>query len=122
MQPGQQWSLSPALHSLLMVSANDVAYALAEAASGSLDGFAADMNAAAKRYGMQDSTFNDPAGFDDSASFNGGSLASAYDLAVAARNALAVPLLSQIAGLDEYRFAGPENATIATLPAHFFPA
>jgi serine-type D-Ala-D-Ala carboxypeptidase (penicillin-binding protein 5/6) len=107
MQVGQRWDLSDALHSLLMVSANDVAYALAEASSGSLEGFAADMNATARRYGMQDSTFNDPAGFDDSASYNGGSLASAYDLAIAARNALAVPVLAEIAALDKYAFAGP---------------
>jgi D-alanyl-D-alanine carboxypeptidase len=107
MQVGQRWKLSDALHSLLMVSANDVAYALAEASSGSLEAFAADMNATARRYGMVDSTFNDPAGFDDSASFNGGSLASAYDLAIAARNALAVPELAEIAALDKYAFAGP---------------
>jgi serine-type D-Ala-D-Ala carboxypeptidase (penicillin-binding protein 5/6) len=109
MQPGQGWTLSPALHSLLMVSANDAAYALAEAASGSLAGFAADMNAAAARYGMQDSTFNDPAGFDDSASFQGGSRVSAYDLAVAARNVLAVPELAEIAALPLYEFQEPSG-------------
>ena len=109
MQLGQGWALSPALHSLLMVSANDAAYALAEAASGSLGGFAADMNAAAARYGMRDSVFNDPAGFDDSASFKGGSRVSAYDLAVAARNVLAVPELAAIATLPEYGFQGPSG-------------
>jgi D-alanyl-D-alanine carboxypeptidase (penicillin-binding protein 5/6) len=92
-----------------MVSANDAAYALAEAASGSLAGFAADMNAAAARYGMRDSVFNDPAGFDDSASFKGGSRVSAYDLAVAARNFLAVPELAEIAALPEYDFQGPSG-------------
>jgi D-alanyl-D-alanine carboxypeptidase (penicillin-binding protein 5/6) len=109
MRAGQGWALLPALHSLLMVSANDAAYALAEAASGSLAGFAADMNAAAARYGMRDSVFNDPAGFDDSASFQGGSRVSAYDLAVAARNVLAVPELVDIAALPEYAFQGPSG-------------
>jgi len=109
MRAGQGWALSPALHSLLMVSANDAAYALAEAASGSLAGFAADMNAAAARYGMRDSVFNDPAGFDDSASFKGGSRVSAYDLAIAARNFLAVPELTEIAALPEYGFQGPSG-------------
>lgn len=107
MQPGQGWALSPTLHSLLMVSANDAAYALAEAASGTLAGFAADMNATAARYGMRDSDFNDPAGFDDSASFQGGSRVSAYDLAIAARNFLAVPELAAIAALPEYAFQEP---------------
>jgi serine-type D-Ala-D-Ala carboxypeptidase (penicillin-binding protein 5/6) len=107
MQAGQSWNITDALHSLIMVSANDAAYALAEAASGSLKRFAADMNDAAVRYGMQDSTFNDPAGFDDDAAYNGGSLVSAYDLAIAARNALAVPELAAISAKPEYRFTGP---------------
>ncbi|HLF39902.1 MAG TPA: hypothetical protein VI854_00370 [Acidimicrobiia bacterium] len=107
MQEGQGWPFAPALHALLMVSANDAAYAVAEAASGSLEAFATDMNTAAGRYGMLDSTFNDPAGFDDSASFNGGSRVSAYDLAIAARNVLAVPQLAAIAVIPEYRFRGP---------------
>src|ERR1044071_2314918 len=58
MVAGQQWTLDPALHSLMMVSANDAAYALAEAASGTLDAFAAEMNAAAARFGMVDSHFS----------------------------------------------------------------
>lgn len=109
MKAGQGWALDPALHALLMVSANDAAYALAEAASGSLETFAADTNAAAARYGMRDSVFNDPAGFDDAAAFNGGSRVSAYDLAIAARNTLAVPELAAIAALPEYHFTGPSG-------------
>ena len=41
MQPGQQWPFDQALASLMMVSANDAAYAIAETAGGSLDGFVA---------------------------------------------------------------------------------
>jgi D-alanyl-D-alanine carboxypeptidase (penicillin-binding protein 5/6) len=109
MAAGQQWALDHALHSLMMVSANDAAYALAEAASGNLDAFAADMNAAAARYGMVDSRFADPAGFDGTEGFNGGSRVSAYDLAIAARNFMAVPELTAIVGLREYRFDGPDG-------------
>lgn len=109
MVPGEQWTLGPALHSLMIVSANDAAYALAEAASGSLDAFAADMNAAAARYGMADSRFADPAGFDGAEGFAGGSRVSAYDLAIAARNFLSVPELTAIMGLREYRFDGPDG-------------
>jgi serine-type D-Ala-D-Ala carboxypeptidase (penicillin-binding protein 5/6) len=109
MAPGQQWPLDAALHSLMMVSANDAAYALAEAASGSVEAFAADMNAAAARYGMVDSRFADPAGFDGTEGFNGGSRVSAYDLAVAARNFLAVPELTAIMALREFRFDGPDG-------------
>jgi D-alanyl-D-alanine carboxypeptidase (penicillin-binding protein 5/6) len=109
MAAGQQWGLEHALHSLMMVSANDAAYALAEAASGSLEAFAADMNAAAVRYGMVDSRFLDPAGFDGTEGFKGGSRVSAYDLAIAARNYLSVPELTAIVGLREYRFDGPDG-------------
>jgi D-alanyl-D-alanine carboxypeptidase (penicillin-binding protein 5/6) len=106
---GQSWPLDPLLHALLMVSANDAAYALAQAASGDLDRFAADTNATAARYGMTDSVFNDPAGFDDAAAFNGGTRTSAFDLAIAARNVLAVPALAAIAAVPEYRFNGPDG-------------
>jgi D-alanyl-D-alanine carboxypeptidase (penicillin-binding protein 5/6) len=109
MAAGEQWTLSPALHSLMMVSANDAAYALAEAASGSIEAFAADMNATAARYGMVDSRFSDPAGFDGAEGFNGGSRVSAFDLAIAARNFLSIPDLAAIVGLREYRFDGPDG-------------
>jgi serine-type D-Ala-D-Ala carboxypeptidase (penicillin-binding protein 5/6) len=109
MAAGQQWALDQALHSLMLVSANDAAYALAEAASGNVEAFAADMNAAAARYGMLDSRFADPAGFDGTEGFNGGSRVSAHDLAIAARNFLAVPELTAIVGLREYRFDGPDG-------------
>jgi D-alanyl-D-alanine carboxypeptidase (penicillin-binding protein 5/6) len=112
MVAGQQWTLDQALHSLMLVSANDAAYALAEAASGNVDAFAADMNAAAARYGMVDSRFADPAGFDGLEGYNGGSRVSAYDLAIAARNFLAVPELTAIAGLREYRFDGPDGSHV----------
>jgi D-alanyl-D-alanine carboxypeptidase (penicillin-binding protein 5/6) len=109
MVAGEQWSLATAMHSLMMVSANDAAYALAEAASGTLGAFADDMTNAAVRYGMEDSRFADPAGFDDSAAFGGGSRVSAYDLAIAARNVLAVPDLAGMAATTRYRFDGPDG-------------
>ena len=109
MAAGQQWGLDQALHSLMMVSANDAAYSLAEAASGTVEAFAADMNAAAARYGMVDSRFADPAGFDGAEGFNGGSRVSAYDLAIAARNFMSVPELTAIVALREFRFDGPDG-------------
>src|SRR5438132_5917068 len=109
MAAGERWTFDAALHSLMMVSANDAAYALAEAASGSLGAFANDMTAAAVRFGMVDSRFADPAGFDDASAFGGGSRVSAYDLAIAARNVLAVPGLAALAGTTKYRFDGPDG-------------
>jgi serine-type D-Ala-D-Ala carboxypeptidase (penicillin-binding protein 5/6) len=111
MVAGQQWTPDAAMHSLMIVSANDAAYALAEAASGSLTAFADDMTAAAVRYGMVDSRFADPAGLDDAAAFGGGSRVSAYDLAIAARNVLSVPELMAMAGTAKYSFDGPDGHT-----------
>ena len=56
---GQLWKLDDALHSLLMVSANDAAYAIAERTSGSVEQFAKDANAvgeAARRARTRPST------------------------------------------------------------------
>jgi serine-type D-Ala-D-Ala carboxypeptidase (penicillin-binding protein 5/6) len=109
MVAGERWTIEAALHSLMLVSANDAAYALAEAASGTLAAFGNDMNAAAVRYGMEDSHFADPAGFDDASAFGGGSRLSAYDLAIAARNVLAVPELAGMANTPKYTFDGPDG-------------
>jgi D-alanyl-D-alanine carboxypeptidase len=54
-----------ALKTLLVYSANDMAYVLAENASGSVAGFANDMNAAAKSIGMTSSYFVNPNGLYD---------------------------------------------------------
>jgi D-alanyl-D-alanine carboxypeptidase len=109
MVAGEHWARDAALHSLMMVSANDAAYALADAASGNLAAFADDMTVAAVRYGMLDSHFADPAGFDDASAFGGGNRVSAYDLAIAARNVLAVPELMAMAGTKKYTFDGPDG-------------
>jgi D-alanyl-D-alanine carboxypeptidase (penicillin-binding protein 5/6) len=107
MQAGTQWSLQDTLASMMLVSANDAAYALAEAAGGSIGGFADIANATAQRYGMRDSTFGDPAGLSDETSYKGGPTISAYDLAIATRNALAVPQIARWAATNNYEFDDP---------------
>ena len=94
---------------MMMVSANDAAYAVAETVGGSISGFAADLNATAKRYGMRDSTWGDPAGLTDGTSYEGGPKVSAYDLAIAARNALTVPAIAQWADTRTYDFTDPSG-------------
>lgn len=109
MEPGEEWKLSNALHSLLMVSANDAAYAMAEAAAGDLQKFSRLMQNTADRLGMQDSTWLDPAGFDGEEGFEGGTEASAYDLAIIARNALQVPEIAEIVRKPTYEFEGGDG-------------
>jgi serine-type D-Ala-D-Ala carboxypeptidase (penicillin-binding protein 5/6) len=107
MLQGQVWKLNDALHALLMESANDAAFAIAERASGSIEKFAVDAQAVAERLGAKDTTFGDPAGLDDEHSFRGGTKMSAYDLALVARNALAVPEIADTVKSQSYGLTDP---------------
>ncbi|MFM7224748.1 MAG: D-alanyl-D-alanine carboxypeptidase family protein [Actinomycetota bacterium] len=107
---GSRWPLPQMLAALLMVSANDAAYAIGEAAGGgSLEGFARTASETAARLGMTDSTFADPSGLDTPGSFRGGPRMSAYDLAIAARNVLTVPALARWVGMHSYEFTDPDG-------------
>jgi D-alanyl-D-alanine carboxypeptidase (penicillin-binding protein 5/6) len=109
-KPGEVWKLDDMLHALLMISGNDAAYAIAERAGGTVEGFAALMTATGKDLGLLDSAFSDPAGLDGREGFGGGSRMSAFDLAVVARNARAVPEIASIVRLSRYDFTGPDGA------------
>jgi D-alanyl-D-alanine carboxypeptidase (penicillin-binding protein 5/6) len=109
MKPGEHWKLSDALASLLVVSANDAAYAIAESTSGSVANFAKAEAATGRQLGLRDSTFADPAGLDDANSFGGGPRMSAYDIAVSTRNALRVPVLARLAASPVVSFTGPDG-------------
>ena len=103
------WPFDQMMASMLMVSANDAAYAFANTVGGSLDGFATDLTATAKQLGLKDSTLGDPAGLDDSTSYKGGPFMSAYDLAIATRNALTVPEIAKWAAMHQYSFVDPSG-------------
>jgi D-alanyl-D-alanine carboxypeptidase (penicillin-binding protein 5/6) len=109
MNAGEVWPIRDALASMLLVSANDAAYAVAEAASGSLEAFAKDMAVTAKALGMKDSTFGDPAGFDGADTKVGESRVSAYDLALAGQALLAEPTLAKMVRSRVISFTGPDG-------------
>jgi serine-type D-Ala-D-Ala carboxypeptidase (penicillin-binding protein 5/6) len=117
MLAGQQWHLVDVLASVMMVSANDAAYALAENTSGTVANFALAEAQTAKQLGMRDSTYSDPAGLDDSSSFRGGPRMSAYDIAITARNTLAVPELGLFAAMRRRTFVDPAGHE-RSLPNH----
>ncbi len=79
-KPGQIITLDNALKIMLVKSANDLAYVIAEGIGGSVDNFAAMMNAQAARLGMRESHFVNPNGWDAP-----GHQTSARDLAILAR-------------------------------------
>jgi D-alanyl-D-alanine carboxypeptidase len=111
MKAGERWKFSDALAALMVVSANDAAYAIAEATSGSVAGFARDEAVTGRQLGMRDSTYADPSGLDDGNAFRGGPLMSAYDIAISARNALRVPILAHLAAAPSVDFTGPGGLT-----------
>lgn len=107
---GQVWRFDDLMHSLLLVSANDAAVALAERTAGSLEQFAGMMDTTAARLGLADSpVLRDPAGLDDEFSVDGGNLVSARDVAIVTRAFLAYPELASIVAKPEYRFVGGDG-------------
>jgi D-alanyl-D-alanine carboxypeptidase len=79
-RPGTYVPLDAALKILMVKSANDVAVTVAEGVSGSVEAFAAEMNAAATSLGLQQSHFVNPNGLPNPEHYS-----SARDLAILAR-------------------------------------
>jgi D-alanyl-D-alanine carboxypeptidase (penicillin-binding protein 5/6) len=104
----QVWAYDHLMRSMMMVSANDAAVALAEkVGGGTLDGYVSIANETAARLGLADSPIlNDPAGLDDQFSNKGGDRISPRDLAIIARAVLASPDLMTIVDTRDYRFTG----------------
>lgn len=113
MREGTTWASEDLIQATLLSSANDAAYALAEGSAGSLEVFATEMTRVGELMGLQDSTFADAAGLDDEPTLNGASMMSAYDLAVVGANVLAVPELTQIVKLSDYRVITPDGVETA---------
>jgi len=80
-KPGTKLTVDNALKMMMVKSANDMAVVLAEGVSGSIDGFAADMNRAARRLGMTQTNYVNPNGLPDDAQ-----VTSARDIAILARS------------------------------------
>jgi len=79
-KPGTQVTVDNALKMIMVKSANDVSVVLAEGVSGSIANFAEDMNRAAQRLGMTQTTYVNPNGLPADAQ-----VTSARDQAILAR-------------------------------------
>jgi D-alanyl-D-alanine carboxypeptidase len=79
-RPGTEVTLDNALKMLMVKSPNDVAVMIAESVSGSVEAFADEMNATARKLGMRESHFVNPNGLHDPAH-----VSSARDMAIVAR-------------------------------------
>lgn len=80
MKTGETISVDQALHGLLLYSANEVAYGLAEHVSGTLDDFVDLMNKTAKEAGTLDTHFANASGLFDEDHYS-----TVYDMALIAR-------------------------------------
>ena len=75
LEAGERIEVRDLLYGLLLVSGNDAAEALAQAAAGSEDAFVAEMNRAASKLGLDDTSYANPIGLDEA-----GNYSSAEDL------------------------------------------
>lgn len=97
---GERVSLKDLLYGLMMVSGNDAAVALAMHLSGSVEAFAARMNARAAALGCADTHFVNPHGLHDPDHYT-----SACDLARMAVAAMAQPFFRELVSTERYTTA-----------------
>lgn len=91
MDEGDQLTVRQCLYAMMLKSANEVANALAEHTAGSIEAFAAMMNAKAVSLGCQESNFTNPSGLNDENHYT-----SAYDMALIAKAAFSNELFVEI--------------------------
>lgn len=94
---GEQLSLEALLHGLLLVSGNDAANAIAEAASGSIPRFMEELNAYLERLGCKNTHFVNPHGY-----HHPEHQTTALDMALVARRALQIPALCEVVKKTKY--------------------
>src|SRR4029453_12788787 len=109
---GQRLTVDQALRSLMIVSPNDAAVMLAEAAGGSVARFARAMDAESRLLGLRDSSWRNPHGLDAR-----GHPSTAFDLAILARAVLRDRWLARVVRMRHAAFTTP-NGRHVTLAAH----
>lgn len=95
---GEKLTMQQCLYAILLESANDCAYAVAEHVSGSVENFAKLMTEKAKSLGCKNTNFVNPHGLQ-----NVNHYTSAYDMALITREALKNESFSKIVGTKTYQ-------------------
>lgn len=88
---GEQFSFENLLYAMLLNSANDAAYAIADNYPGGIKSFVSRMNATAAKFHLWNTSFIDPAGLEDDNDFS-----TVTDLARLAGIALQQPTIAQV--------------------------
>ena len=113
LSPGEVLTVEELLWALMVQSANDAAYALAEYTTGGVESFARLMNKKAQSIGAVDSNFTNPHGLDMADHFS-----TAYDLALIGRELLADPVLAEMAGCKQYDLRWTDHPYPRTCLSH----
>lgn len=125
---GEQISVSDALYAVMLVSANEAAWALAEQVSGSLDNFVQLMNDTAKGLGCNDTHFTNANGLHDPEHYT-----TAYDMALITKEALTSKTFRSYAAEtyheipptnmnDETRYLTQGNRMMLADSEYYYPA
>lgn len=101
---GEQLTVEECLYAILLASANDAAYALAEHVGGTYENFICMMNAKAKEIGCQNTNFTNPHGLPDE-----NHVTSAYDMALITRAALQYDMFQTVSGAFYYEIPPTEH-------------
>lgn len=103
---GEQYTVEQSLYALLLSSANEVAYGLAEHVGGTLASFVDMMNTRAKELGALNTHFNNASGLNDPNHYT-----TAYDMAMIGRACFTNPTFVSIDSFVGYYKLGPTNLT-----------
>ncbi|MGN0507458.1 MAG: D-alanyl-D-alanine carboxypeptidase family protein [Lachnospiraceae bacterium] len=90
---GEKLTMEDALYAILLASANEVSYAVAEHVGGTVDNFVAMMNKRAAELGCVNTNFKNPHGLDDEEHYT-----CPYDLALIAKQAITYTTFRRISG------------------------
>jgi D-alanyl-D-alanine carboxypeptidase (penicillin-binding protein 5/6) len=109
LREGERMTVRDLLEALLLESANDAAFALAENIGGSQSEFVAEMNVKADDLGLRNTSYANPIGLDDQFNYS-----SAGDLAKLGALLLREPLFARIVDMPMARLAtGSRPRTVA---------
>lgn len=90
---GEQLNMEEALYAILLASANEVSYAVAEHIGGTINNFVLMMNERARDLGCSGTNFANPHGLDDPEHYT-----TPYDLALIAKKLLEYPTFARVSG------------------------
>ena len=109
---GESVTMESALYAVLLESANEVTYGVAEHVGGTMKDFVEMMNNRAKSLGCVNTNFVNPHGLHEE-----GHYVCAYDMALIGREAIAIPEFRKIAGTRTYTIPAT-NKNVARPMAH----